>query len=697
MILREYSILVLQLATLIASAIAANVSSSSNSPIICNRWCGSGKSAKRVEYPFGFSSGCGIQLNCSENRVQLSGFDVLNLTSENLVLNFTAKCSRSIDTIKKLFGNSYAPTSRNGLLLQNCSSASSECVVPVSLLESRFPLQDCNSNNLTCYAWSGVEGFLTLKNLSSIPCRFVFSSIFVNSSNSSPDVSLEFETVQLGWWLPGNSCRCSENASFQNLSTPYGNYGCLCRCSDGFTGDGFASGDGCRRIGCEGHCGRTINRTAIVIAGILAGAAVAVVLAILCCLRRCSTSSKSHTSAKRLLYEAAGSSNIPLYPYKEIERATNGFSEKQQLGTGAYGTVFAGILHNDMCVAIKKIKHRDDESIEQVMNEIKLLSSVSHPNLVRLLGCCVENGEQILVYEYMHNGTLAQHLQRERGNGLPWTVRLTIAAETAKAIAYLHTAMNPPIYHRDIKSSNILLDTNYQSKVADFGLSRVGMMETSHISTAPQGTPGYVDPEYHQNFYLSDKSDVYSFGVVLVEIITALKVVDFTRPQSEVNLAALAIDRIGKGRVDEIIDPFLDPNRDAWTLTSIHKVAELAFRCLAYHRDMRPSMTEVADELEQVRLSGWAPLEVNICMGSSVASSYSSSPFNGSERSLNNVDTIKKGVASRRGIVPQKLVECYLGSMEEVKDSSPVSVRDPWLSEQSSPSANSLLATRALQ
>lgn len=421
----------------------------------------------------------------------------------------------------------------------------------------------------------------------------------------------------------------------------------------------------------------------ILFLGIVAGASVMASLFLICSsVRHRSTCLKSQMSAKRLLCDAAGNSSVPLYPYREIERATNCFSETQMLGTGAFGTVYAGKFQDDELVAIKKIKYRDTNSIDQVLNEIKLLSSVSHPNLVRLLGCCIEEGEQILVYEYMPNGTLSQHLQRERSNGLPWTTRLTIASETANAIAYLHSAMNPPIYHRDIKSSNILLDHSYKSKVADFGLSRLGMTETSHISTAPQGTPGYVDPQYHQNFHLSDKSDVYSFGVVLVEILTALKVVDFSRPQTEVNLAALAIDRIGKGCVDEIVDPFLEPNRDAWTLYSVHKVAELAFRCLAFHSDMRPSMMEVAEELEHIRRSGWATLEENICMASSAVSSCSS-PRNGSERSF-------AGAGSQRSIVSEK-VDVRLALMEEVKDSSPVSVHDPWLSEQSSPSTNSLL------
>lgn len=411
-------------------------------------------------------------------------------------------------------------------------------------------------------------------------------------------------------------------------------------------------------------------------------------------LRRRTTLRKTQISARRLLCLAAGDNSVPFYSYKHIEKATNGFSEKQRLGTGAYGAVYAGKLNNDEWVAVKKIWCRDTDSVEQVMNEVKLLSSVSHPNLVRLLGCCIEKGEQILVYEYMPNGTLSQQLQRERGVGLPWTVRLTIATETAHAIAYLHSAVNPPIYHRDIKSSNILLDHEFNSKVADFGLSRFGTAETemSHISTAPQGTPGYVDPQYHQNFHLSDKSDVYSFGVVLVEIITALKVVDFSRPHSETNLAALAIDRIGRGCVEEIIDPFLDPHMDAWTLSSIHKVAELAFRCLAFHRDMRPSMIEVTEELEQIRKSGCGSVDENMHSALS-ATSFCSLPYSESEKSsLDGILPMKKpGVTSQKSFVAQRLGDCLSCGGDSKKEESPVSVHEAWFSENSSPSMNSLL------
>lgn len=397
-----------------------------------------------------------------------------------------------------------------------------------------------------------------------------------------------------------------------------------------------------------------------------------VIVIILLLIRRCCISSRLRKTHKRFL---SASFNVPFYPYKSIERATENFSDTHRLGTGAYGTVYVGSISNGELVAVKKIKHPEPETIEHVMNEVKMISSVSHPNLVRLLGCCIERGEQILVYEFMPNGTLAQHLQRQRGPGLPWTVRLAVATETAKAVAYLHSAVHPPIYHRDIKSSNILLDHQFNAKIADFGLSRAVTTECSHVSTAPQGTPGYVDPQYHQNYHLSDKSDVYSFGVVLMEIITGLKVVDFSRAQAETNLAAMAVDRIAKGKLDEIIDPFLKTQGDSWAMASIHKVAELGFRCLAFERDMRPSMIEVSDELEQIRLSCWAPKDGDVIVPS---------PFDlGSSPLMGGSDGVQSAGKSKRLVL--------VSARFEEKVNSPVSVQDNWVSDQSAPSSSSLL------
>ncbi|KAL5557190.1 hypothetical protein UlMin_039426 [Ulmus minor] len=653
----------------------------------------SSKGCKQLPYPFGFSKG--IELNCSnDGDITIGGFQVRNITKTSIFVDLPAKCNRSIESIRPLFGKNYGLTWQNSLLLQDCKASFNSCLIPFSFVEKQLSLKGCNQNkskSLSCLSPDSdnfeIMNFASVKGSS---CKHLFASIAVDSGNS-----LEFQSLELGWWLNG-SCNCHRNATCKIVNHSATAAGFRCECQDGYAGDGFnfAGASGCQKLSeCKRYlskrCGG-LDKVGVLVGGIIAGAVLMGILIVLCkYFQRKSACLKNRTSAKRLLSEAAGNSSVAVYHYKEIERATNGFSEDLRLGTGAFGMVYAGKIYNDELVAIKKIKYRDNNSIDQVMNEIKLLSSVSHPNLVRLLGCCIEGGEQILVYEFMPNGTLSQHLQRERGVGLPWTIRLTVASETANAIAYLHSAMNPPIYHRDIKSSNILLDFSFKSKVADFGLSRLGLTESSHISTAPQGTPGYVDPQYHQNFHLSDKSDVYSFGVVLVEIITALKVVDFNRPQSEVNLAALAIDKIGKGCVDDIIDPFLEPHRDAWTIYSLHKVAELAFRCLAFHSEMRPSMMEVAAELDQIRQSGWATMDENICFGSSAVSSCSS-PGNGSERSFDGKASKKGEIGSQRLIVSQRRNDC-LASMEEESDSSPVSVQDPWLSEQSSPSTNSLL------
>ncbi|KAK9108748.1 hypothetical protein Sjap_016808 [Stephania japonica] len=669
----------------------------------CQRSCPY-SSLPHVPYPFGFSDSCPIRLNCTNGTVLIDRYRVLNITSDTILVSLPAKCNRSISEMAPLFGRNYSPTWRNALLLDKCTTPRKDCTVPPPLFDRQFgQLQGCGQPS--CFAkdnaQGGDSGFMGYANVSGSGCEHLYSSMAVidPANNSSASVSLEFQVLQLGWWVKGGCDWCAFNATCTAVVSPVDGAGGLrCRCDAGFVGDGFKDGSRCQRVSSNcnptkylsGRCGAS-RKIGVLIGGIIAGAALVIVIVLLWYLMRRRTKYlKSRQSIKHLLSETACSCSVPIYSYKEVERATFGFSEKHTLGTGAYGTVYAGKLNNDEWVAIKKIRYRDRDGIEQVMNEIKIISSVSHPNLVRLLGFCLERDEQILIYEFMPNGTLSQHLQRERGSGLPWTIRLSIATETAQAIAYLHSSVDPPIYHRDIKSSNILLDRNFNSKVADFGLSRLGMTETSHISTAPQGTPGYLDPEYHQNFYLSDKSDVYSFGVVLVEILTARKVVDFTRPPNYVNLAALAIDKIGRGCVEDIIDPVLEPHRDAWTLSSVHKVAELAFRCLAFHRDMRPSMTEVAAELEQIKFSGWAPLEENI-VESPVPSCTSSVDINiGSE---SPEVSIVASMTRQKTASELKREEFVVSSTDRDarKSCSPVSVEAPWFSEQSSPSSNSLL------
>ncbi|KAG6542024.1 hypothetical protein Mapa_016587 [Marchantia paleacea] len=299
-----------------------------------------------------------------------------------------------------------------------------------------------------------------------------------------------------------------------------------------------------------------------------------------------------------------GRDTAKMFSYKELSKSANGFSSDLEIGTGGYGTVFKGTLPNGTVVAIKKTNHVSDAGSEQFLNEVTILSQVNHRNLVKLLGCCLETEVPMLVYEYIPNGTLYEHLQGLRGEKatpLDWSQRLQIAIETAEALTYLHSHAFPPIYHRDVKSTNILLDNSLTVKVTDFGLSRLVPKDATHVSTVVMGTPGYMDPEYYHNYQLTDKSDVYSFGVVLLELLTSLKPVDFERKPQQINLAVLSILAIKRGELAEIVDPVFLTLSDPKVMESIEAVALLALDCLAPQREQRPTMKEVMEDLNKIK------------------------------------------------------------------------------------------------
>ncbi|XP_020873158.1 LEAF RUST 10 DISEASE-RESISTANCE LOCUS RECEPTOR-LIKE PROTEIN KINASE-like 1.3 isoform X2 [Arabidopsis lyrata subsp. lyrata] len=293
---------------------------------------------------------------------------------------------------------------------------------------------------------------------------------------------------------------------------------------------------------------------------------------------------------------------VQVFSYEELEEATENFSK--ELGDGGFGTVYYGVLKDGRAVAVKRLFERSLKRVEQFKNEIEILKSLKHPNLVILYGCTTRHSrELLLVYEYISNGTLAEHLHGNQAQSRPicWPARLQIAIETASALSYLHTS---GIIHRDVKTTNILLDSNYQVKVADFGLSRLFPTDQTHISTAPQGTPGYVDPEYYQCYRLNEKSDVYSFGVVLSELISSKEAVDITRHRHDINLANMAISKIQNDAVHELADLSLGFARDPSVKKMMSSVAELAFRCLQQEREVRPSMDEIVEILKGIQKEG---------------------------------------------------------------------------------------------
>ncbi|KAL5071226.1 hypothetical protein RYX36_022113 [Vicia faba] len=295
------------------------------------------------------------------------------------------------------------------------------------------------------------------------------------------------------------------------------------------------------------------------------------------------------------------SQSAQIFTEQELKKATNNYDESLIIGRGGYGTVFKGILSDNKVVAVKKSKIIDENQIEQFINEVVVLSQINHRNVVKLLGCCLETEVPSLVYEFVSNGTLFDfmHSTKDKENNPTWKTRLGIAAETAGALSYLHSSASIPIIHRDVKSTNILLDENYIAKVSDFGASRLVPLDQTEIATMVQGTLGYLDPEYMQTHQLTEKSDVYSFGVVLAELLTGDKPISFNRPEENISLAMHFLSCLKQDRIFEAIEVGIlnDDNKK-----EIMEVAILAARCLRLRGDERPSMKEVAMELDGIRL-----------------------------------------------------------------------------------------------
>ncbi|KAF0921503.1 hypothetical protein E2562_007037 [Oryza meyeriana var. granulata] len=293
-------------------------------------------------------------------------------------------------------------------------------------------------------------------------------------------------------------------------------------------------------------------------------------------------------------------SSARVFGAEELKVATDNYSEDRILGRGGHGTVYKGILPDKTVVAIKKSTVFDESQVEQFVNEISILSHIDHPNVVKLLGCCLETQVPLLVYEFIPNGTLFQHIHNQNVHrSLSWEDYIRIATETAEALAYLHFAPLIPIIHRDMKSSNILLDGNYVTKVSDFGASRSVPFDQTHITTLVQGTIGYLDPEYFQNSQLTEKSDVYSFGVVLAEILTGEKPVSFARPEELRNLAMYLVMLVNKGCLLQAVKPHILVEAGE---EQLYAVAQLSIRCLSLKGE-RPTMKQVASVLNGLRRS----------------------------------------------------------------------------------------------
>ncbi|XP_027348795.1 proline-rich receptor-like protein kinase PERK8 isoform X1 [Abrus precatorius] len=295
------------------------------------------------------------------------------------------------------------------------------------------------------------------------------------------------------------------------------------------------------------------------------------------------------------------SSSRSWFTYEELIQATNGFSAQNLLGEGGFGCVYKGLLMDGREVAVKQLKIGGGQGEREFRAEVEIISRVHHRHLVSLVGYCISDHQRLLVYDYLPNNTLHYHLHGENRPVLDWPTRVKVAAGSARGIAYLHEDCHPRIIHRDIKSSNILLDHNFEAQVSDFGLAKLALDSNTHVTTRVMGTFGYMAPEYATSGKLTEKSDVYSFGVVLLELITGRKPVDASQPIGDESLVEwarpLLTEALDKEDFEILVDPRLGEN---YNRSEMFRMIEAAAACVRHSSVKRPRMSQVVRALDSL-------------------------------------------------------------------------------------------------
>ncbi|CAK7338434.1 unnamed protein product [Dovyalis caffra] len=314
---------------------------------------------------------------------------------------------------------------------------------------------------------------------------------------------------------------------------------------------------------------------------------------------------KTDSSRKRYIAEeikqiGKGNISAEIFTFRDLTAATKNFNHENLIGEGGFGRVYKGLIQKtNQVVAVKQLDRNGFQGNREFLVEVLILSLLHHPNLVNLVGYCADGDQRILVYEYMVNGSLEDHLLDLTPDRKPldWNTRMKIAEGAAKGLEYLHESANPPVIYRDFKASNVLLDENFNPKLSDFGLAKLGPTgDKTHVSTRVMGTYGYCAPEYALTGQLTAKSDVYSFGVVFLELITGRRVIDNSRPTEEQNLVSWATPLFKDRRKFTLMaDPLLQGN---YPLKGLYQALAVAAMCLQEEASTRPLMSDVVTALE---------------------------------------------------------------------------------------------------
>ncbi|KAG6532541.1 wall-associated receptor kinase 5-like [Zingiber officinale] len=598
---------------------------------------------------------------CRSHRSECSDVFPEDSLYWNETIGYNCRCSLDYD------GNPYLP---DGCKLGKnfTSTPAKDCQTKCGNITISFPF----GLKKGCYRG---EGFALTCNETSHPPTLLFGDYYVVSKISLQG-KLEFNIpsyfdfsfrqsyftsskenmISINWVIDYQSCNdaekdattfaCMDAHSICVNVNDTGNIqdmGYRCNCSDGYIGNPYLQ-DGCKED--PQYEAYLVSRKKTLLLGVLLGASIGIGFLLLCItwviLRRKWKSRNQKKIRQRNFHENHGlllqqiifttdyaDEKINIFSLEEMEKATNNFDETRVLGKGGHGTVYKGILSDQRIVAIKKSKIVRKSEIDQFINEVAILSQISHRNIVKLLGCCLETDVPLLIYEFVSNGTLSDHLHILQGESkLSWDDRLRIATESAGALAYLHSAASISIFHRDVKSSNILLDDTFRAKVSDFGASRFIPLNQTHIVTAIHGTFGYLDPEYYQTSQLTEKSDVYSFGVILLEILTGKKPAYSTKSGLPQNLTMNFLPATRENMLYDLVE---DRVLQEGTEHEILEISNLIKICLSLKGAERPTMKEVEYKLQDIRKARMKKKKVCIPEGNEeterllTMSSYSSS------------------------------------------------------------------------
>lgn len=317
----------------------------------------------------------------------------------------------------------------------------------------------------------------------------------------------------------------------------------------------------------------------------------------LCCFGGLTASKDDFSRPREDICGVSSLKNIKLFSYNELRSATDGFHPRHKLGRGGFGTVYKGTLRDGTLIAAKVLSAESKQGLKEFLTEIDIITRVKHPNLVELLGYCVQENNQILVYEYVENKSLDHALlgRSSKTADLNWGVRSAICLGAARGLMFLHEELDPPIVHRDIKASNILLDRNFMPKIGDFGLAKLFPDNVTHISTRVAGTTGYLAPEYAIHGQLTKKADIYSFGVLIIEIVSGRSISKAHWSEMEKFLLEQTWQLFEEGRLKELVDP----NLKEYPEEEVLRYIKVALFCIQAAATRRPSMLQIVEMLSK--------------------------------------------------------------------------------------------------